>query len=233
MPKDLSEYGGLKAAFWNNPVRYQDKWGLAAGDSPTWWGRLKDFFKPKHHIILDEVYIPNPGPQKRPSDQDGRSSGAGGWFSWGSMIDYSGYYGPGPLMDGGGGNPDGGSGSGIEKEKLKLIDNLATGVGINMSVKEASVGLAKKSGDIGKAGERFLSITKFIGKATGITGAFIAVYEYRDDPTTAGLIKVGTTIGLVFVRVNPFVAIGLGIADVSGASDWLYQKIGDSIDKKQ
>jgi RHS repeat-associated protein len=90
----------------------EDKWGLAPGDSPTWWGRLKDFFKPKHHIILDEVYILNPGPQKRPSDQDGRSSGSVGWFSWGSMIDYSGFYGSGSSMDGGGGNPDGGNGGG-------------------------------------------------------------------------------------------------------------------------
>ena len=108
------------SAFWNNPMRFEDKWGLAAGDSPTWWRRVRDFFTPLKHITLDEVFIPTSGPQKRPSDKDGGSGGSGAGFRWGSMIDYSGFYGGnggGSENDGGGGNPDGGNGGNIEEVK--------------------------------------------------------------------------------------------------------------------
>ena len=49
-------------------------------------------------------------------------------------------------------------------------------------------------------------------------------------PTTGGLVKAFGNTGLVFLRVNPFVGVGLGILDVTGGSDWVYNKIGNGID---
>jgi RHS repeat-associated protein len=74
-------------------------------------------------------------------------------------------------------------------------------------------------------------IFKTIGKFTGIVGAEISWNDYFNNPTTGGLVKAWTNTGLVFIRVNPFVGIGLGILDLTGGGDWLYNQIGNGIDK--
>ena len=99
-----------------------------------------------------------------------------------------------------------------------------------MDAKEGLIEFAKKSGDIGKTGNNYLSITKAIGKATGIVGAGIAWNDYFNEPTTGGLVKAWTNTGLVFLRVNPFVGVGLGILDLTGGSDWFYDQVGSGID---
>ena len=110
------------------------------------------------------------------------------------------------------------------------IDKASVAIGVNLGVKEGLFEIAKKSGDIGKGGERYLSFTKALGKATGVVGAGIAWNDYYKNRTTGGLVKAFSNTGLVFLRVNPFVGIGLGILDLSGGSDWIYNKVGNSID---
>jgi RHS repeat-associated protein len=110
------------------------------------------------------------------------------------------------------------------------IDKIAGGIGVNMNVKEGMIELAKKSGDIGRAGKTYLNITKALGKATGIVGAGTAWYDYYNKPTTGGLVKALSNTGLVFIRVNPFVGVGLGILDLTGGSDWFYNQVGNGID---
>ncbi len=110
------------------------------------------------------------------------------------------------------------------------IDKIAGGIGVNMSMKEGMIELAQESGDIGRAGSTYLKITKILGTATGVVGAGTAWYDYYNKPTTGGLVKAISNTGLVFLRVNPFVGVGIGILDLTGGSDWLYNQVGNGID---
>ena len=112
----------------------------------------------------------------------------------------------------------------------EMIDNISDAIGINMDTKQALIDLAERGGNIGIAGEKYLEITKNIGRATGILGAGLAWKDYFENRTTGGLIKALGTSGLAFARVNPFVGVGLGILDITGGSDWIYNKVGSSID---
>lgn len=102
-----------------------------------------------------------------------------------------------------------------------------------MNLKEGLIDLAKKiaNGNIGKSGENFLKSTKILGKATGWTGAYIAWIDYQNNPTTANRIKLGASIGLAALRINPFLSIGIGILDISGGTDWLYNQAGNYWDE--
>lgn len=112
-----------------------------------------------------------------------------------------------------------------------IIDKTVGGIGVNMSMKEGIIELAKGTGDIGISGNIYLSITKTIGKATGVVGAGIAWYDFYQKPTTGGLVKALSNTGLVFIRINPFVGFLLGISDLTGGSDWFYNQVGNAIDK--
>jgi RHS repeat-associated protein len=112
----------------------------------------------------------------------------------------------------------------------KRAERIASGIGVNMGIKEGLIQLAKESGDIGTAGAKYLSYAQIIGKATGVVGAGTAWYDYYNKPTTGGLVKAFTGTGLVFVRVNPFIGVGIGILDLTGGSDWFYNQVGTSID---
>ncbi len=123
----------------------------------------------------------------------------------------------------------------LEYQRLQnsKIDDIATGLGINMNLKEGLTDLAKKiaNGNIGKSGENFLKSTKILGKATGWTGVYIAWIDYQNNPTTANRIKLGASIGLAALRINPFLSIGIGILDISGGTDWLYNQAGNYWDE--
>ncbi len=132
-----------------------------------------------------------------------------------------------PSNDGNDFSAQNGGGGGLNSD---LVDKIAGGIGLNMDVKEGLIEFAKKSGDIGNAGNNYLKVTKALGKATGIVGAGTAWYDYYNKPTTGGLVKALSNTGLVFLRVNPFVGVGLGILDLSGGSDWFYNQVGNGID---
>jgi RHS repeat-associated protein len=111
-----------------------------------------------------------------------------------------------------------------------MVDKIAGGIGVNMDVKEVIIEFAKKSGDIGKSGEKYLSFTKAAGKMMGVTGAVTSWMDYNKNPSTGALVKAFANTGLVFLRVNPFVGFGLGIFDLTGGSDWFYNQVGNGID---
>src|SRR5690554_4133106 len=69
-----------------------------------------------------------------------------------------------------------------------------------------------------------------LGRAVGITGATIAVYDAFENPTTANIIKASVNVGLLFVRMNPVTGVILGISDLSGFSDYIYNGVGNMID---
>ena len=63
---------------------------------------------------------------------------------------------------------------------------------------------AKELTDLNKA--RMNNIAKganVLGRAVGVTGAAIAVYDEFENPTTANIIKASANVGLLFVRMNP------------------------------
>lgn len=110
-----------------------------------------------------------------------------------------------------------------------VIDKIAGVNGVNMDVKEGLIEFAKKSGDIGKSGEKYLSFTKAAGKMMGVTGAVKSWMDYNKNPSTGAIVKAFANTGLVFLRVNPFVRVGLGILDLTGGSDWFYNQVGNGI----
>lgn len=117
---------------------------------------------------------------------------------------------------------------GIDTDK---IDKIATSVGLNLGVKEGLIEFTKKSGDIGRTGNNYLKATKFLDKITGGVSAYTAWVDYQNNPNTANKIKLATNIGLVALRINPFVSLGIGILDLSGGTDWMYNQAGDYWDK--
>ena len=83
---------------------------------------------------------------------------------------------------------------------------------------------------LGKGGASYLNTFKIIGRATGIASAGLAINDAIQNPTTGNIIQAFATTGLALVRINPLVGIGLGIMDVTGTSDYLYDQLGNSID---
>lgn len=89
---------------------------------------------------------------------------------------------------------------------------------------------AAKSGELNKGTQNYLKTFKVAGRALGIVGTGVAVYDAIQDPSTANLIKAGANVGLLIVRMNPAVAVGLAVLDLTGASDYIYNGIGNYID---
>ena len=71
---------------------------------------------------------------------------------------------------------------------------------------------------------------KAVGKFTGVASAGMAWADYANNPTTGNLIQAIANTGLTFARVNPFTGILIGLADVTGASDYIFDKMGGFID---
>lgn len=83
---------------------------------------------------------------------------------------------------------------------------------------------------LGKGGAKYLNTFKIIGRATGIASAGLAINDAIQNPTTGNIIQAFATTGLALVRINPLVGIGIGIMDVTRASDYLYDQLGNAID---
>ena len=54
--------------------------------------------------------------------------------------------------------------------------------------------------------------------------------DHANNRITGNLIQAIANTGLVGVRVNPITGIIIGVADVTGASDYVYDQIGGLID---
>jgi hypothetical protein len=84
---------------------------------------------------------------------------------------------------------------------------------------------------LGKFGTGYLNAFKILGTVAGVSSASISIINAIENPTTGNLLKATISSTLVFVRVNPLIGIGIGILDVTGASDVVYEKVGYIIDK--
>ena len=169
------------------------------------------------------------------------------------FIDHSGSYGSGGGGSGGGcGGSRSGSGSGnsgpreasngfspSEISTLTTVGSVfANGLegraneNVNHKYKYGSnTHTAKELTDLNKA--RMNNIAKganVLGRAVGVTGAAIAVYDAFENPTTANIIKASANVGLLFVRMNPVTGVILGISDLSGFNDFIYNGVGNIID---
>ncbi len=71
---------------------------------------------------------------------------------------------------------------------------------------------------------------KAVGKFTGVASMGISWADYANNRTTGNLIQAIANTGLVGVRVNPITGIIIGVADVTGASDYVYDQIGGLIE---
>ncbi|WP_227411578.1 RHS repeat domain-containing protein [Cruoricaptor ignavus] len=119
-------------------------------------------------------------------------------------------------------------------EKLK---SALDGLGVNNATKEAILSLVKNPDDLGKIGLKFKNIIGVAGKALGAASVGLAINDYIQNPTTAGLVKVISTISALGITtvVSGGVATSvtgwvLSISDAIGASDFIYGEIGKFID---
>ena len=55
-------------------------------------------------------------------------------------------------------------------------------------------------------------------------------FEYSQNRTTSRLIKTLANTTLLFVRVNPIIGLGMGIFDLTGATDLIQNEAGKLID---
>ena len=121
----------------------------------------------------------------------------------------------------------------IETQTHNNLDQLNDGLtafGVGNSAKTGLIEFAGKTGELNKGTQNYLKTFKVAGRALGIVGTGVAVYDAIQDPSTANLIKAGANVGLLIVRMNPAVAVGLAVLDLTGASDYIYNGIGNYID---
>ena len=204
-----------------------------------WYTREEGSWRGANRIVhIDGVVVPG-----------GSSSGSFSSFSWGGLLGIgSGSSGGGSSGIGGGwGSPGNGWGiygggapfpikqrpvddlekqmnrkQQLEYERLQnsKIDDIATGLGINMNVKKVVINYANDIGDIGNSGKSLLKITNTIGRLTGIYGALSSTNDFLEKPSWHTGTKAALSILSVTKFVNPTVGIIMGISDISGFTDW-------------
>ncbi|MBK8735416.1 MAG: RHS repeat-associated core domain-containing protein [Saprospiraceae bacterium] len=114
---------------------------------------------------------------------------------------------------------------------INSVGGIADAFGAGSDLKEGLIEQTQKIGSLGKSGENYLKYTKIAGKLLGATSAITSSMEFYENPTTANAIKATMNIALAFARVNPLTGAVIGILDVTGATDALYNSIGNSVDK--
>ena len=81
--------------------------------------------------------------------------------------------------------------------------------------------------------KRISTIAKVVGHLAGITNTIVSGVKLYEHPSWSGAAKfLGnlTITGLSLAeRINPVTGIITAILDVTGGSDWLYNKIGKAL----
>ena len=75
------------------------------------------------------------------------------------------------------------------------------------------------------ATKTYLNVFKAAGTALGIVSFADALVQATTKPTPGNYLRLGVSVGTLFLRVNPAAAVVLGVLDASGASDHAYQWI--------
>ncbi|MNL40856.1 hypothetical protein D3C87_1632340 [compost metagenome] len=98
-----------------------------------------------------------------------------------------------------------------------------------MTAKGAIMSLADAN-ELTPIAGKMMKASEILGTAAGVVSAVSSVAEAYNNPTTGNLIKAGVNTALVFARINPFVSLAIGVMDVTGVSDKIYQGLGSTID---
>ena len=104
---------------------------------------------------------------------------------------------------------------------------VADGIGLNMAVKEAIIGLVDEA-QLGKAASRYLTFTKMAGKVCGGIGVLIAVKNEFTVPATCNTIKLAISIGAL--ALGPVGSTIFCVIEMAGGVDYMSEVIAKQIE---
>jgi RHS repeat-associated protein len=116
----------------------------------------------------------------------------------------------------------------------KKVEVVAGAVGTANAAQQGMMNVAtagKDATDLGAGVTGYQGALRTIGKVTGFLTLGANMVELvskgsRGEPIQGALLKTAVSIGMLCVRVNPFVVIGLGIADATGVTDkYIYEPL--------
>lgn len=81
---------------------------------------------------------------------------------------------------------------------------------------------------LGKDGSKYFNIVKGLGTALGVVGAVDAGIDFYNNPTPGTFLKLSVNTALLVGKVNPIVAVGVGLLDVTGATDYVYESVDNA-----
>jgi hypothetical protein len=111
----------------------------------------------------------------------------------------------------------------VEMDKVSTI---LGGLGLGTDAKMAVMSLAKGELTVISG---YLKGMNVLGKLIGAGAIGIAAHQYSTNPTTANLLGlVGTTATVAFA--GPIGSFAVGLADMTGASNYVYGQLGSMID---
>lgn len=108
------------------------------------------------------------------------------------------------------------------------IGKAADGFGLDMSVKEAIIGLVNNA-ELGKAGSRYLTFTKWAGRACGGIGVLIAVQDEMENFNTRNTIKLAISISSL--ALGPAGNAIYCVVDMAGGVDYISDTIAKKIEE--
>ncbi|WP_341842546.1 DUF6443 domain-containing protein [Chitinophaga caseinilytica] len=110
-------------------------------------------------------------------------------------------------------------------KSLEIIDKVNDGIGLENSVKDGGIELAKKISPSGL--EKIGKFVATVGIVSAAVDASIAAAQAFGDPTVGNVAKAVLKVGLLALevggKVNPAVGIVTGILDMTGATDALFK----------
>lgn len=143
---------------------------------------------------------------------DGNGSSPNGWDSYSGGSWYNGNWGA-PIYGGG---------------SWSTAGKVADGIGLNMAVKEAIIGLVDEA-QLGKAASRYLTFTKSIGTSCSIIGVAVTVYDAIENPTLGNQIQIAISLGST--ALGPVGNAVYCVLDMAGGVDYISDTIAKKIEE--
>jgi len=116
----------------------------------------------------------------------------------------------------------------------KKIEVVAGAVGTSNAAQQGIMNVAtagKDATNLGAGVTGYQTVLRTVGKVTGIVSVLANMDELltkikNDEPIQGALAKTTVSVGLMAIKVNPWVLIGVGIADLSGVTDkYIYEPL--------